>query len=189
MQTDYPVDERIGRHGAVYGPSELDVTSAILEAAMRPGDLAILGVSADGEGKTVRRLTAAAAADPDAIIATIASTGGTQTLDGAELDGLIGGGRIFPPRNLTFTHDGHADWNATTGVVTGLDEYGREITEDIAIPNGAGAGAQSVTLTKIFSQVTSLFIPAQGGVGGTADLGTGTLLGPITARDARGIVR
>lgn len=111
--------------------------------------------------------------DPDAIIQTIGSTAGTQILDDTDLDGAVGGGDISPPRNLTFTHNGHADWDATTGIVTGLDPQGRTITEEFSIPNGAGAGAQSVTLSKIFAKVISLAIPAQTGTNGTATLGVG----------------
>lgn len=153
---------------------------------VRAGDL---GVRPAGAPDFFDPLAAPAAADTDAIIETIGSTAGEQTLDGDDLDGVIGGGLIFPPRNLVFTHNGHSDWDATTGIVRGLDEYGREQTESFSIPNGTGGGAQAVTLTKIFSRVISLFIPTQTGTSGTADLGTGTKLGPLTERFALGVVR
>lgn len=185
MQTSYPTEERLGRPGHPYDGAVRTKTRTA-EVAMRPGDLAIRGTHADSEGKGAKRLTAPAAADDDAIIATIASAGSPQTIDGAGLDGAIGGARIFPPRNLTLTLSNHANWDATTAIVTGEDEYGRVITESFAIPD---TGNTVLTGSKVFSRVHSLYIPTQSGTAGTARLGTGTLLGPLTSRDVLGIVR
>jgi len=127
----------------------------------------------DAEADVLDDLVALINPDVDAIIATIGSTAGVQTLDDTDLDGVIGGDTMSPPRNLVFTHDGNAYWDATTGIVTGLDASGRTITESFAIPNGLGAGAQTVTLTRLFASVISLDIPAQTGVGGSATLGYG----------------
>jgi len=186
VQTNYRLSERIGRHGAAFETEPPRSVSAYAYAAIRPGDLAIKPAAFGGLDKVVRTLSAPAAADVDAIIATIGSTAGEQTLSGDDLDGIIGADRIFPPRNLTITFNSHGDWDATTGIVRGLDEAGRPQEEDIAIPNGGNA---VVTLKKFFSAVLSLYIPAQTGTNGTATLGTGTSLGPLTALDVAGVVR
>ena len=185
MQTSVRTEERIGRHGAAADSDTIASESRIVEVAMRPGDLAIRGTSADGGGKTVKKLVAAAAADVDAIIATIASAAASQELSGAALDGVVGGDRLLPPRNVVLVLSNSVDWDATTAVVTGLDEFGREITEDLDIPDG---GNTTLTGKKVFSQITQLDIPAQSGAGGTATLGTGTLLGALTSLDVAGVL-
>lgn len=183
MQTSYRTDELPGRPGAAYDGSSLAITRTA-EVAMRPGDLAIRGTATASAGLGAKKLTTPPAADADAIIETIASAAAPQTI--TTLDGVIGGARMVPSRNLTLTLSNHANWDATTAVVTGEDEFGRVITEDFAIPD---TGNAVVTGTKFFSKVTSLYIPTQAGTAGTADLGIGTLLGPLTSRDVLGIVR
>ena len=185
-QTSYRTEERVGRHGAAMETSPAGSVSRYAAVAMRPGDLALKPTAFGGEDKAVRKPTAPAAADADAIIEQLGSTAGDQTISGASLDGTIGAGRIFPPRNLTITLNSHTDWDVTTAIVTGKDEFGREITEDFAIPDG---GNTVLTGSKVFSQVTSLFLPAQTGTNGLLDLGTGTKLGPLTSLDVDGVVR
>lgn len=115
------------------------------------------------------------AADADAILATGgASTAGTQSLTGGSLNGVIGVGEIYPPRNVTLTFSNHADWDATNATITGTDENGVETTDTLAIPNGGNA---TVAGTVKFRTVTALGIPAQTGPGGTFTAGVGTLLG------------
>lgn len=150
-------------------PEETEVFSVTVNGV----EFSVAAGPGDAVGDVLDDLVALINPDPDAIIATIGSTAGTQLLEDTDLDGATGDGVISPPRNLTFTHNGHADWNATTGVVTGLDANGRTITESFEIPNGLGAGPQSVTLTRLFSRVLSFAIPAQGGTNGTATLGVG----------------
>lgn len=110
-------------------------------------------------------------ADPDAIIASgQGSTAGAQTLDSTDFNGVMDETAISPPRNVTFTLNAHADWDATTMVVTGLDQDGRVQTEDFAIPNGGNA---VLTGTKLWSSITSVAIPAQTGTNGTLLMGVG----------------
>ena len=116
-----------------------------------------------------------ALADPDAILATGASTAGIQTLTGSTLDGVVGDDPMNPARVLTMTFNSHADWDATTAVVTGLGPSGEAQTENFAIPNGGNA---TVTGTKRFSRVTQIVIPAQSGTSGTFTVGTRV---PMTA--------
>lgn len=112
--------------------------------------------------------TEAGEGDVDAIVTNIGSTAGVQNLAGASLNGVIGAAEMDPPRSLQLVLSSHADWDATTAVVTGTNAAGVVITENFAIPNGGNA---TVTGTKRFATVTNVMIPAQTGTGGTATLG------------------
>jgi len=136
--------------------------------------------TADGTPSVAEVCTALAAAinglaDADAIIATGASTAGTQTLTGASLDGVTGGASMAVARMLSFAFSSHADWDATTITVTGRDVDGATITETFAVPNGGGS---TVNGTKHFKRVVSVAIPAQSGTGGTFTMG---VRAPVTA--------
>ncbi len=105
----------------------------------------------------------------DAILASGgASSGSSQVLSGAALNGSVGRGAMLPARVLTVTLSDHVDWHATTGTIRGLDVDGRAITETFAIPSGGDA---TVALAKRFARVTEIDIPAQGGTGGTFTVG------------------
>jgi hypothetical protein len=140
------------------------------------------------EAEIIAAFVALMAADVDAIITTGVSAAAPQTyapngLDG-DLDGVIGDDAFAPARNLTFTLSAHADWNATTIVVTGLDQNGRTITESFIVPDGGGV---TLTGTRVFSQVLSVSVPAQGAGGGTFTMGVGVLFAnedlDVTATD------
>lgn len=136
--------------------------------------------TADGTPTLAEACTGLAAAinalaDVDAIVATGASSGSLQTLTGATLDGVVGGGSMTPLRVLTLTLSNHADWDATNATVTGIGPTGASQTETLAIPNGGNA---TVTGTKRWSSITSIAIPAQSGTGGTFTVGTRA---PVTA--------
>ena len=107
-------------------------------------------------------------ADADSIMVALATSASPQTLD-TEFDGVIGLGTISPPRKITVTRSSHANQDAVTAVLTGLDEFGEVQTENLAF---ADTGGEVVTSTKRYSKVTSLAIPAQGGTGGTTAIGT-----------------
>lgn len=77
------------------------------------------------------------------------------------------------PRIVTLALSSHADWDATVATVTGLDAAGDIFRENLLIPNG---GNTTVTGVRHFASVTSRYIPAQSGTGGTATLGFGSLL-------------
>lgn len=115
-------------------------------------------------------INARCGADADAILATGgASSGGDQTFSGAALNGAVGRAAMSPARRLSVTLSNHADWDATTGTVTGVDDGGSTISETFAIPNGGNA---TVDLTKHFARVTAIAIPTQSGTGGTFTVGT-----------------
>lgn len=106
--------------------------------------------------------------DVDAIVATGASALTGQTLTGATLDGAIGDDVMAEPRFVTLVLSSHADWDATTAVLYGVDGNGNAISENLTIPNG---GNTTVTSTKRYLRVTSIVIPAQSGTGGTFTVG------------------
>lgn len=149
------------------------IHSVIVESAIAAGLLVVQGSTTKIEGAP----PSAPSADVDAILATGGASAATaQTISGASLDGAVGQGLISPPKNVTLVLSNHSDWDATTAVVTGEDEEGQVIEEDFAIPNGGNA---TVTGAKIFAKVTSVYIPAQTGTGGTFTVGTGVKLGAI----------
>lgn len=127
----------------------------------------------------------AAAADVDAIIATIGSTAGVQTLSGASLDGVVGTGTMQPARQITLVLSNHTDWDATNATLTGVNHLGQTVSETLAIPDGGNA---TVTSTGFYRSITSLAIPAQTGTGGTATLGISALT-TLTADLFRGVAR
>lgn len=145
----------------------------ILAVAMAAGLLAVQDTTLRTEGAPPSAPTAA----PTAILATGgASSASPQTIVTTALNGAVGQGVISPAKNITLTFNSHADWDATTAVITGENEDGQIITESLAIPNGGNA---TVSGTIPFSRVTSIYIPAQTGTNGTFTAGTGTILGAV----------
>lgn len=114
-------------------------------------------------------------ADADGI-ATSHATAVTE-VDVTTFDGVLGG-TLSPSRNVTLTLNSHADWDATTGTVTGYDAAGRPQTESFTIPNG---GNTTLTGTKIWSRITQVAIPAQSGTNGTFTVGVGVKFDEDTA--------
>lgn len=109
-----------------------------------------------------------ALADVDAIVATGASSGSIQTLTGATLDGAIGDDVMVEPRFVTLVLSAHANWDATSATLAGIDGNGNAVTESLAIPDGGDA---TVTSTRRYLRVTSITIPAQSGTSGTFTVG------------------
>lgn len=97
------------------------------------------------------------------------STTGVQNFTTTDFNGSIGSGRISPPAKVELVFNSHANWDATTATLTGLDENGVPISDTIAIPD---AGNATVKSSKFFSRVLTLSIPAQSGTGGSATFGT-----------------
>jgi hypothetical protein len=113
-------------------------------------------------------VTAAGDEDADAIITSRASSGSIQTITGTGLNGAVGQAAMDPPRSLEFVFSSHANWDATTAVVTGTDSAGNTVSENFTIPD---AGNATVTGTQLFRTVTQVVIPAQSGTSGTFTLG------------------
>lgn len=144
-----------------------DIETVIVDEAdgIAPG----LVVLRTPNGDRAAGFPASIAADADAIKTNIGSTAGSQALDADDFNGVIGSGRIFPPSTIALALSLHADWNATTATLEGLDENGLPVSESLSIPDGGNA---TVTSENYYSRVTGLTIPAQAGTGGTAQLGT-----------------
>lgn len=175
VQSSYDFAPAAGLPGqiAVRKPSQF-LATMIAAMALVPGTCVFNGPASGNAAGEVG--TIAPVADADAIIATGASSGSIQNISGASLDGVIGAGEIYPPRNITLTLSNHANWDSTNATVTGTDENGVTITEVLAIPDG---GAATVTGATKFRTVTNLNIPAQSGTSGTFTLGVGSLLGSV----------
>lgn len=180
IQSTYPTTRSLGFAGALADNGPHDTKSVIAAVAIACGLLVIPGATrAKGYLPTTPDV-----ADVDAIIATGASAATAQTLSGAGLDGVIGAAEMTPPRNVVLVLSSHANWDATTAVVAGLDEDGNVIQESLLIPD---AGNVTVTGVKTFAKITSLYIPAQAGTAGTFTLGTGSLLGALNGRSVHGV--
>ena len=175
VQTTYSYVSSSLIAGQIADNGRREVNSVIAEAAIAAGLVGIRGGTTRTE---VRPPTSPDAADVDGIAtaAVVISAATAQTIAAASFDGVVGAGEMFPPRNVTLTLSNSADWDATTAVVTGTDEDGRVIQESLLIPNGGNA---TVTGLRHFRTISSLYIPAQSGTGGTATFGFGSLLGPI----------
>lgn len=173
----------VGIAGQIARPMESRrVLSGVALAALIAG-VALLADRTGGTTDGVDVFAAPAAADPDGIVAALATAATPQSLTGVALDGAVGAAEMFPPRNVTITLSSHVDYNLTTAYVRGLDEEGRPVEEAFVIPD---AGNVTLTGNKFFSFVTEVYIPAQGGVGGSTQVGFGSKLGPLD-RHFRGV--
>lgn len=123
-------------------------------------------------------------ADVDAIITAITSSLAVQTFSGATLNGVVGALEMQPARLVTLVLSNHVDWDATNATLIGVNHQGQATTETLAIPNGGNA---TVTSTTRWLSVTSLAIPAQSGVGGTATVGVSALTATMTISAFRGV--
>lgn len=143
------------------------------------------GYTSDTSGTRAEVCTGLAAAinglaDDDAIVTATGSTTGEQVLAGADLDGVTGSLAMSVPRRIVLTLSSHADWDATTATIAGLDGNGNAISESLTIPNGGNAAP---TTTKRFLRVTSVTIPAQSGTGGEFRVGVAA---PVSASGVSG---
>jgi hypothetical protein len=164
--------------GMVYG---LDVNLARAEYTAGGGD----NLAAVCTALAAAINTAAGGADPDAIIATGTSTAGPQTISGTGLNGVVGGKTMAPPRAVQLVLNAHANWLATTAVVTGVKDNGQIGTENLAIPAG---GNTTVNGTVLWRSITSLAIPTQGGTNGTYTLGTRAVLAAVGSSGTKVVV-
>jgi hypothetical protein len=172
VQSTVTTQAQVAVAGQMDSPCVL-LAPRIAAAALTVGLVACLTSGAD----TIRHLEAPAA-DPDAFAtaAVVISSASPQTVAAASFDGAVGATIMRQARNVTLTLSSSADWDATTAIVYGLDEQGAPTSESLTIPNGGNA---TVSGLKLFSSVTSLYIPAQSGTGGTATMGFGSVLGPL----------
>lgn len=149
------------------------------EAGIVPGDFVLRGTSQD----YVRKVIAAAAADPDGWSAVLASAGTVQRI--TTFGGALGTTRQVPPRSVQLVRSSHENWDLSTWQFTYLDERGNTKTLNLVTPNAGGDTVES--LEEDICVPVALDIPAQGGASGTATLGTGNRKGAISGRDLVGI--
>jgi len=175
VQTTYGLNAQIAVAGQIDSTFESrNIISRVAAVALVVGLMACYTAGAS----TVRHLSAPAAS-PTAFLATGgASSGSLQTISGAALNGATGTGTLRQARTVTVTLSSHADWDASTAVLTGKGVNGETVVENLTIPNGGNA---TLTTVGLYTSVTSLVIPAQSGTGGTFTIGTGAALGPINA--------
>lgn len=166
VQSTYTAAPKTAYPGQLEG-DENEMTDCVVDETtsfpFEPG----LVIMRDSGGDKVGTVPPATAVDDDAIMTALATAASTQTLD-TEFDGVIALGRISPPSKITITRSSHVDQDAVTIVVTGLDENGLPVTENLAAANG---GNETLTTTLYYSRVTSVVIPAQSGTGGTTKIG------------------
>lgn len=165
------------------------VAASLLTAGRMAFKVPGLGAGAQSPispGSIYQDVIGGVAADVDAVLSGGASSASIQTILAASANGAMGAGPYQPPRNIALVLSSHADWNATTAVLTGVNEDGVTVSENLAIPD---AGNATVTSVNTYASFTSLVIPAQGGTGGTFTVGvTAVSSGAITAPYFAGIV-
>lgn len=132
----------------------------------------VAGVLAALMAQTVDEFNAPAAADVDAIKVGFSSAAGAVTYSGADLDGVVGGGAMSPPRNITIDTTVAAT-GFTDCTVTGKDIDGNVMTEAFT---GINVIAQHVG-AKAFAEVTELAFSGGTDAAATHSVGFGTILG------------
>jgi hypothetical protein len=121
------------------------------------------------------------AVDVDAFLTATATSASIVTH--TSFNGVVGTSDLQPARKLTFTLSSHADFNAVVAVVTYLDQGGRQVSENVNLPD---AGNATVTTTGFVSKLISVVIPAQGGTGGSYTIGIAALAA-LTLADYVGV--
>lgn len=192
-QTSYSLDMAIGRAGALVDSRPMRHVQSRLAVGSIKAGYGVFRLPGYGHaftrpadpGEVYQSPTAGNAADVDAILASGgASTADIQVWEGAELNGVVGDDTMYPARKVTLVLSSHADWDATTAVLSYYDEDGALKSENLSIPNGGNA---TVTTVDDVSRVVSLTIPAQASTGGTFTIGVAALDSSITAADFDGV--
>lgn len=181
--SQYPSAPARGYAGQLANPQEhCRVASAIALAVLGFGVPVVEDID-NGTTQGVQPFGEPDAADPDGIVTARATAAAAEVLSGGDLNGAVGAGELYPPRNITITATNNGDYDLTTWYVRGLDEEGRPQEEAFVMPNG---GNTTLVGKKFFSYVTEVAIPAQSGVGGSTTIGFGAKLGPVD-KHVRGI--
>ena len=170
------------------------VESYVAETAVRAGFLVALGTDIATTRKQVIPCPAMAAtypADTDAIAVDLASAAVAARYTAvADLDGVIGIERIYPPRVVTCDWDANANWDGPLGFTTvdvyGEDADGNPIHEQL-VRNNAGAVAQAAETRQCFSRVHTVDVSASNGAGGTLDVGVSPVKTELGALDFPGV--
>lgn len=180
VQNTYPFDRAVGYPGQAADAGPHRRKTVIAAVVLAAGALVLRG-AVPAKGYAV---PAPDAADADGIVTTRATATTAQTITGVGLNGAIGEDRQTPARNIVLVLNNNANWDPSTAYVRGLDERGAPQEEAFIIPD---AGNVTLTGKKFFSQVTEVYIPPQGGTGGTFTVGTGSKLGPLPKSVVHGV--
>lgn len=190
MQLAYSENPAIGRRGMLADLGPHYTKSKIASGKVRAG-YGVFRTPGYGDagstnldpGQVYNIPSPGVAADVDAIGtgAVVKSAASNQTLLAAVMDGVVAGADMSPARKLTLICDASTDWDATTGVITFINQDGNTVQENLAIATSA-----SLTTTGYARRFVSLYIPAQTGAGGTATLGV-AVLDTVTAADFVGV--
>lgn len=169
-------DIEIGVEGqGLHSPGESSFHKVVDEATgLAAGRAVVRGTDLDRDVS----LPSALAADVDYFVTQDAALGSVseEAYSGAGFTGAYSAGvALNPPRNVTITQDADANWDATTAVVVGLDQFGNRVTESLSLTDG---GAAVATGEKFFSVVESVTIPVQSG-DAPGTIGLGTEAGPL----------
>lgn len=111
--------------------------------------------------------------DADGIMVAAATIASDTTYTGTQFDGILAPGTgpalIKSPKRVTITAGGGtpAHWTGGNLIVTGKDADGKALVETVT----SAAGAGTTTTVGYFSEVSSIFVPAQGGTGATVAFG------------------
>jgi hypothetical protein len=189
MQLSYSNLPAVGRPGMAVDTTNKIVNSGLASGIVRAG----LGVfrspgAVPGSNPASTRFiwqnpTGGSGANTTAIIASgLASSASIQTLTAA--NGSVGLGVMAPARRITLILSNHANWSATTAVITFVNAAGRTVSENLSIPSG---GNTTLTTVAAARQFVSLVIPAQGGTSGTATVGIAALDATVDIADFEGI--
>lgn len=168
VQTSYSQQALTARKGqlAKNGPHD-GIEAAHANGAPVVGNLVLLSGPTAGELESAEAAPLSAlTVDVDAIAATVASAAGAQTLSGASLDGVVGDDRMNPARRISVLPNSHTDWDPGFAIVRGEDVMGNYIESHVAIATSSTGATH-----EFFSRVTSVYIPAMTGAGGTATIG------------------
>lgn len=173
VQSTYSTSPSEGYAGQFADDRFHDVVSAVASAALSAG----LAIAVATDERQVRPIatTDAVASAVNSIVTTHASVAGALTVSGSGLNGTIGAGEMWPPRQVQIVLSSHADWDATNVVVNYIDDDNQAVAETLAIPNGGNA---TLTTAGFARRVVSLVFDAQSGTGGSFTVGHGSLLGP-----------
>ena len=165
-QTSVTVDPAVGRKGQLADPSLSVKDSFLAEGHLTFGLLVQNGTAED----QVVPVAALPANDVNSIVSTaVATAASAQTIEGAQLDGVIGAGRIIPAQLITVALSSHADFDVGVAQVIGEGPDGSRQVEILAIPD---AGNVTLTTSMVFSRLDKIEFPAGADVNGGITVGT-----------------
>lgn len=196
-QTSYSIQPAVGRAGVLADSRTMVHTVSRIMNGLAKAGLAAFRSTGFGQpgsnnrdpGSVFQNPSPAAAASAVSILASGgASSLSSQVISGTAFNGAgpgIPGADMTPARKINLVLSNHANWSATTAVLTGVNHLGATVSENLSIPSGGNA---TVSTVGYFKQITSLSIPAQGGTSGTFTIGVGALSGTLAITDFEGFV-